>query len=114
MADDATFVEREFAGEMRRFQLMPPDRFKLYKGVEGDVGNLSDLVVRASLKKTLSATEVGHILSHALSGGHPISLMRVRDLVAAEMRGKPLTSFMSLAIDIIAATYAGVSADDGS
>lgn len=111
MADDATFVEREFAGEVRRFQLMPPDRFKLYKGVEGDVGNLSDLLTR-SVMDTLSFSTVSHILSHGLSGGHPITLMRMRKLVANEMLNKPLGIFTPLAIDIIAAAYAG--ADDGS
>lgn len=108
MAGEETFVEREFAGEVRRFQLQPADRFRLYKGVEADVGNLSDLAVRAAMKKTLSTSEITHILSHALSGGHPITLHRMRALVVAEIRSKPLGDFAPLAVDIIAAAYAGV------
>lgn len=111
MAGDATFVEREFAGAVRRFQLQPPDRFRLYKGVEADVGNLSDLAMRAAMKKTLSTSAIAHILSHALSGGHPIRLNRMRALVTAEMRDKPLGDFAPLAVDIIAAAYAGAVND---
>lgn len=104
-------IEREFAGEVRSFQLQPPNRSKLYRGVESDVGNLSQLAMQALLKKPVDQSAVIHILSHALSGGHAIGLMRARALVTGEVGKHALAALQPLAIDIIADAYAG--AGDG-
>lgn len=104
-------IEREFAGELRRFRLPPANRRMLYRGVEGDVGGLGDLALRVMARKPINAGEVSQILAHALSDGHPILLMRARDLVAEEMRQRPLADLQPLAVDIIADAYAG--AGDG-
>lgn len=103
----STFVEREFAGEVRRFQLPLPDTLKLYRGIESEgVGNISELAQRAAAG-TLGTARVEHILAHALSRGHPLTLLRMRELVRAEMRDKPLSSLEGLAVSVLTASYVG-------
>lgn len=104
-------IEREFAGELRQFQLHPANRSMLYRGLEADAGGLADFAVRLSMKKPINAGEVAQIIAHALSEGHPITLMRARDMVTEEMRKRPLAELQPLAVDIIADAYAG--AGDG-
>jgi hypothetical protein len=101
-------IEREFAGEIWRFQLPPANPTRLYRGIEGEgIGNLSELAMRAR-NGTLSARAVECIIAHALSQGHPITLMRMRDVVHDEMAGKPLAEFIPLALEIVLAAYAGL------
>lgn len=101
------FIEREFAGEARRFQLPQANPIRLYRGIESEgLGNLSELAQRVQAK-SLGSARVEAILSHALSRGHPLTLMRMRDLVREEMKDKPLAEFLPLAIDIIGAALIG-------
>lgn len=102
-------IEREFAGAIRSFELLPADRLKLYRGLEADIGGLSDLAIRVGLKKPINSADAAHILSHALSQGHPIGLIKARNLVAEEMRKTPLGELQTLVVDIIADAYAGAS-----
>lgn len=105
-------IEREFAGEIRQFQLLPADRFNLYSGLEKDIGGVNQLAVRVATRELLSASDTFHIISHALSGGHPIGLIKVRELVKKEMSDKPLQWFQPLVIDIVTDLYAGPDNDD--
>lgn len=106
-------IEREFAGETRKFKIAPPDRTKLYRGLEADVGGgLGEFALRVLAKRALNSNEIIHILSHALSGGHPIGLIRARKLVIEEVESKPLADLQPIAIDIIADLYAGAGDGD--
>jgi hypothetical protein len=102
----ATEIEREFAGETRRFELRGPDPVRLYRGIEGEgLGNIWELAQRASAK-ALGRGHVEQILAHGLSRGHATTLLDARLLVRDEMRGKPLASFLPLALEVLAAaTY---------
>lgn len=103
----ATFLEKEFAGEMRRFQLLPADPLRLYRGLEGEnLGNMSEFAQRATAG-TLGAARIENVIAHGLSRGHPITLLRMRELVRKEMQEKPLAEFIGLAVAIIVASYAG-------
>lgn len=102
-----TFLDREFAGEMRRFQLLPADPDRLYRGIEAEgLGNFSEFAKRAAAG-TLGAGQVEVLISHALSRGHPVTLMRMRDLVRSEMQERPFTEFLELAVAITVTAFAG-------
>lgn len=103
----ATFIEREFAGEVRRFQIPLANPQRLYRGLENEsLGTIADLA-RMAAGSSLGRHRVERVLVHALSRGHPLTLMRMEWLVRSEMQDKPLTEFLELAVEIIAATYAG-------
>jgi hypothetical protein len=102
-----TFVEHEFAGELRRFQLPAANPVRLYRGIEGEaIGNLAELAECAA-RQQIGRAHAEAIIAHALSRGHPLTLMRMRELVKAEMDSKPLAEFLSLAVSVVAASYAG-------
>lgn len=103
----ATFIEREFAGEVRRFQIHQADSLRLYRGIEGEgLGNLSEFAQRATAG-SLGETRILSVIAHALSRGHPTTLTRMKELVQNERREKPLAEFIELAVAIIVASYAG-------
>lgn len=103
----ATFIEREFAGEVRRFQIPLANPQRLYRGIESEgLGTLSEMARFAS-SGALGSLRVERIIAHALSRGHPLTLMRMEGLVREEMKDKPLGSFIELAVAIITAAYAG-------
>lgn len=103
----STFVDRDFAGEERRFKLPLANPQRLYRGLEAEgLGNLMEFAQRAAAG-TLGSARVEAVLVHALSCGHPLTLLRMRELVRNEMRDKPLAEFIPLAIDIIEARLIG-------
>lgn len=103
-------ITREFAGEAREFQLPPANPVRLYRGIEAEgLGTLSELSRRAAQGR-LGSREVEAVLAHGLSRGHPVTFLRMREIVRETMQSRPLVEFMPLAVDIVAAAYVG---DDG-
>lgn len=100
------FIERDFAGAARRFQLPAADPRRLYRGIEAEGATLSELAKRAAAGN-LGAGHVESILAHGLSRGHPVTLINARAMVRAEMDGKPLAEFLGLAVAVVTAAFAG-------
>jgi hypothetical protein len=100
-----------FAGEERSFQLRYPRNWpSVAVGCfENErFGNLATLWELAKVG-LLGAGHVRHVLAHALAGAdNPLAMMKARQIVEEEMRGKPLAAFQALAIEIIIDAYAGV------
>lgn len=103
-------VTAEFAGEERQFALRYPRNWpSVTTGCfESErFGNLATLweVGRRGL---LGDGAVRHVLAHALAGAdNPLGMLKAHQVVAEEMRDKPLAPFQSLAIQILIDAYAG-------
>jgi hypothetical protein len=111
-----TFVEAEFAGQLRRFELVAPSN-DFTPSFEDRERNLAELAARAATKR-LGAEDVRHVLAFGLQRGRGLyvdpdtgkgvfALHEARALVSEAMRGRPLAEFIPLAVDIIEAAYVG-------
>lgn len=103
-------VTADFAGESRQFALRYP---RNWPGVavgcfESErFGNLAALW-ELGRRGLLGDGHVRHVLAHALAGpDNPLAMLKAQKLVAEEMAGKPLVSYVALAIQIVIDAYAG-------
>jgi len=103
-------IEREFAGEKRRFALGYPrnwPRSSVGCFETARFGNLAELWERGR-RGLLGDGHVRHVLAHALAGpDDPAALIRAQRMVAEAMAGEPLAEFQALALEIIIDAYAG-------
>lgn len=104
-------IEREFAGEIRRFELRyprgwPSSSVGCFETPK--MGNLTELADRAG-RIALGGDHVRHILAHALAGpDDPVGLLRAQRMVEQEMDGKPLLPFMRIAAEVVVDAFQGI------
>lgn len=108
-------IERSFAGELRQFALRP-SAFARFGPMGYEVpqfGNLVSLWKQAE-DMTLSEAAVRHVITHALAGpDDPVALIRARRLVADEMDGQSVASYIALARIIIIEAVVGSEQEVG-
>jgi hypothetical protein len=108
-----TFVDAEFAGEVRRFEIGLSGNNPLFGFEDSKHGNLSEFATRAA-GGSLGHARVRHVLVHGLMSGNPSKWLRAQQIVDEAMRGRPLAEFIPLAIDIIEAAYAGRKVEEAA